>query len=65
MVRWASGPNQFEDTGRAVRLGQLERAVKKGDAWSRDDQEWLIGELRKAWEELKEVASPVDPSKIG
>jgi hypothetical protein len=54
-------PPEFEDDEDEIRLGQLEDEMRKGEQWSRDDQEWLIRTLRSTREELEaEKAAPFE-----
>jgi hypothetical protein len=55
------------DRPNMTRLDQLEAAFGDEQPWSREDQAWLVAELRKAWARLAEsdAWSPVDPSWIG
>ncbi len=61
---------QVRDAGqdpRQIKIDRLERAMRRGEPWSDDDQGWLIAELRKALSRLGEGEAyiPVDPSRIG
>jgi hypothetical protein len=55
-------PPEFEDNDDVIKLGQLEQAIQKGEAWDDDDRKWVVTTLKKAWEELGEAQMPDDPS---